>query len=369
MSEDLHFHDREPQFTQQFIDAVQSVNEYNGRHTGLTGTMMGMFDMLIRIEDEDMPEHVSEQDQAAMAKELVTLLQDEELATMGIKLFDADAPAVRAYSRTEAAEGVSTPSSLTMLIGDAELFKATVSKLHSTDEQKPLADKGINTVLGTAARLVYEAYSNDFDGDEALQQHARRIAEDQLSMFADLSPTLTSAGFGDLYSYSSLSEYLARQQAGTLEDYIGANRLNLLAGPDRFGPSRWQTDSTAEMLTSRWTTALSYLKSLRNRPEPSPFYTELFAKLRPEFDEARDWIAEQPKDSWYFWQVRVALEDLNKVWEQDFQLENSFYLSERAVEGYTPTVFDPNDQEPQKPVPKEIPPEDRWWEDPEAKAE
>ncbi len=367
MSECKQFPDSVPEFTQQFIDAVQSVNEYNGRYTGLAGTMRGLFDMLIQVEDEDMPDHTSEQDQAEMSKELVTLLQDEELATMGIKLFDADAPGVRAYVRPEAREGVTTSSSLTMLVGDAELFKATVSQLSPTEEQKPLTDKSVNTVLSTSAKLVYEAYSNDFDGDETLQQHARYIAEDQLSMFTDLSPTLALAGFSDLDSYNSLSEYLARQQSGTLGDYIGADRLNLLAGTENFGPSRWQTDSTAEMLMGRWTKALDYLKGLRDRPQPSPFYSELFAKLRPEFDEARDWIATQSKEDLFFWKQRVVIEEIRLRWEQEFQLENNFYLDDRAAEGYTPVIFDPNEEEPTKPVRPKTPRIFGLLNDPESK--
>lgn len=360
MSEAHNFQDTGPEFTQQFIGAVQSVNEYKERHTGLSATVSGFIGMLIRIEDDDMPPPVSARDKGEMARELVSILQTDELAEMGIKLFDSRAPGVEAYDGSEAPTPADLPSSLIMIISDGEKFGETLSQLKPTEEQEVATKSCVDTLLYTAAHLIKTAHGEHFEDEEA-SRRAKDVASHQLSIFEDLSPVLVAGGFGTLGSFDTLAEYSTRNQAGTLTDYVGALDRGLLY--DGFGPDKWHMDSTGEQLAKRWEQAIEYLKSLRDREEPSSYYSELFNKLRRDFDTALDWVAPRSKKDTLIWGQRAALEKINQTWEDDFQLENSFYLSERLDEGYEPTEFDPADKPPMKPKPREISPEKQLWKD------
>jgi hypothetical protein len=106
----------------------------------------------------------------------------------------------------------------------------------------------------------------------------------------ELNPALVSQGFANSHAYKTLAEYSARYASGTLPEYREAEALGLLAGEDRFGPSAWVKDENAEGLRQRWTKAFDLLRSMRDREEPSPYFSELFAKLRADFDMAKTWV-------------------------------------------------------------------------------
>lgn len=344
MAENKQFDDYSPNPTDQFISAIASVDNFNSRFTGLGGAMLGFLSMVVRTE-EQKPETPSRADEERMERDLVHMLQTDELDAMGIKLFDAEAPGVREFTGVGDGSRVS-PSSLILLLDDEEKFGAEIAKLDSTDEQKSAVDKALGSVLSNSASLVSEAYMMP-EEEGGKNQDAIYIADRQLDMFMALNPLLIEKDFGSVWAVERLSEFAVRREAGTLKDFLVASKLGLMAGPDSFGPSAWQGDASRKYLATKWQGGLDFLKTLREKQ--SPFYTELFNKLRYEFDVARDDANGRDQTGWtYRWHSKV-LENINAQWEQDFTLENSFYLTERKDEGYNPMPLPVVDKEPMPP--------------------
>jgi hypothetical protein len=294
MPEQTNIHNQEPdpQFTQRFIDAVGSVRAYNERHTGIGGAMKGLFAIITASVGEEAEEpQVTHQDEAEMEKQLVQLLQTDDLKGMGVTLFDTKAAGVEEADFSE--EKPDRPSSLIMLITDGDKFEDVIWHLKPMDEQREQTEQGVATLLSSAVSLVQAFYPRKTPEDseeEVSPNDARAVVDHQLNLFMELNPALVSQGFASSHAYKTLSEYTAHYASGTLEDYREAEALDLLAGEDRFGPSAWVKDENPEGLNRRWTKAFDLLKSMRDREEPSPYFTELFGKLRADFDTAKSWL-------------------------------------------------------------------------------
>jgi len=294
MTEQTNIHNQEPdpQFTQRFIDAVGSVRAYNERHTGIGGAMKGLFAIITAgVGEEAEGPQVTHQEEADMEKQVVQMLQTDDLKEMGVTLFDTKAAGVEEADFSE--EKPDRPSSLIMLITDGDKFEDTLYQLNPTDEQREQTEKGVATLLSSAVSLVQAFYPHkapEDSEDGVSPDDARVVVDRQLDLFMELNPALVSQGFANSHAYKTLSEYTARYASGTLEEYREAEALGLLAGEDRFGPSAWVKDANPEFLHNKWTSTFDLLKSMRDREEPSPYFTELFAKLRADFDTAKSWL-------------------------------------------------------------------------------
>lgn len=386
--------EQDPQFTQRFIDALDSVQEYNRRHTGMGGAMRGFIDLMLAHVEEESAEPkeptVSPADEAAMEKELVQLLQADELDAMGVTLFDTAAPGVKKFEVDGGEERPQKPSSLFMLITDKEKFEDTLWRLKPAPEQQEQASNGVASLLSSTARLIRTAYPRQKDGDGEQQipnEVLETVVRQQLDMFIDLSPALVRQGFSKSEAFQNLTEYSARHASGILPEYREAEESGLLADEDRFGPAAWVRDMSAEGLTERWTKAFDLLERLRDKDEPTQFFTELFNKLRADFDTAKNWLdtVEQYDDTEYLEAIaeyqkaradlearlketldreptydelygegtpqypkseggngypksyvdgdKEALDKLSSRWTTSFPLENSYYLSEQEEDG------------------------------------
>jgi hypothetical protein len=154
MSEPIQTHNQEPdpQFTQRFIDAVGSVRTYNERHTGIGGAMKGLFAIITAgLEEEAEQPQVTHQEEADMEKQLVQLLQTDDLHAMGITLFDTKSAGVEEADFSEGK--ADRPSSLIMLVTDGEKFEDTLWHLKPTDEQREQTEQGVSTLLSSAVSL------------------------------------------------------------------------------------------------------------------------------------------------------------------------------------------------------------------------
>ncbi|HZL07879.1 MAG TPA: hypothetical protein VFC50_01655 [Candidatus Dormibacteraeota bacterium] len=384
MDEKIQTHNQEPdpEFAQRFIDAVGSVAEYNDKHTGQRSMVTGLLG-LFRVEGEPEQPQLSAKDKADMERDLVAMLQADELAEMGVTLFDTNDRGIEEADFSEpdeAAEGeeAKRPSFLLMLITDGDKFKETLGKLNPADEQREKVAGGVDLILSNTVSFIQSAY--DFDKPEDMSEDGatepdHRTVDDQLDLFMELSPALVAQGFGKGGAYKTLAEYAARHASGTLAEYREAEVKGLLDGP-----ARWVGDSSPDDLRGKWTQGFDLLKRLRDREEPSPFFTELFSQLRADFDTARNWLDNVPIQDDEFvrayaeWQkqqaqpsspvdteglsfdeaikerfkhytqpprppqgsrrkeyvdgLRAEMDKLAKVWEESFPLENSFYLSE-----------------------------------------
>lgn len=340
MTEKTNPHNQEPphEFTQRFIDAVSSVEAYNNKNTGLGFAVSGMVRFLIPEHVADQPK-VSPKDQADMEKELVSLLQTDELREMGITLFDSSESTGELVEFGEDggnAEATKYPSKLIMLITDGELFGDSLNKLNPNAEQKSQVSSGVNSILANTVGLV-EIASNirgEVDaGHEPPQTHLEGFIDDQLNMFMELAPRLVEKGLGGGEAFKLLAEYSARNSAGTLDDYLEAKGKGWLSERG-FGPDKWAMDASPEYLNKRWNEVFNHLKDLRDRDEPSPYFSELFNKVRLDFDTSNNWLEGNTDDEnrkqyigTYIEPLKVEMAELSKVWAEEFPLENSFYLS------------------------------------------
>ena len=348
MPERIQGHEQDPEFTQRFIDAVGSVNEYNEKHTGIgyaVNSMVSFFLASIKDEDDELKQpEVSDEDKAAMEKELVALLQTDELAAMGITLFDSNAPGIKEADFSESGKGEDgkPPSSLIMLITDGDKFKDALYGLKPTPEQKDLVAAGVNSLLANTVELVQAAYAfkKPEDMSEGLAEDTvKKVVNQQLDMFMELSPALVEQGFGQVGAFGKLADYAARHSAGTLADYRGAEAHGWLHETG-YGPAQWPMDIGAERLHERWLEVFDFLKGLRDREEPSPYFTELFNKLRADFDASCQWLEGDDHtvsasdttgySASYIQPLKTEMTALAEVWGTQFPLENSFYLSEVA---------------------------------------
>ena len=237
----------------------------------------------------DNEPEVSDGDKADMEKELVTLLQADELAAMGITLFDSkDGEALKTKKLKDSLE---KPSMLVMFITDGDKFTDTLYKLKPIPEQQEQTAATVASLLSNTVGLIQAAYGLK-KPDELEQANnfeaIKSIVDSQLNLFMELSPALVEQGFGTGEAYEELTEYAARHSSGTLEDYREAEARGFIG--DGFGPASWPKDAGPGYLDHEWTEVFEYLKGLRDRESPSPLFTELFNKLRKDFDSSRGWL-------------------------------------------------------------------------------
>jgi hypothetical protein len=293
-----------------------------------------MLSMVIRDAKGYQEPKVSPQDRADMEKELVQLIHTDELDAMGVSLFDSSAPGVQELSAEEIADKAKRPATLIMLITDGEKFGETVQRLKPAPEQKKQVDDTVSTLLGQSVELIRAVREDTTEpDDDGAQEALVYVANKQLEMFTDLMPTLVTQGFGELPASERLTEYIARDAAGTLGDYMGAESLGLLE--EYFGPADWQTDSAPDVLSERWSKAFGYLLELRDRDNPSPYFTELFTKLHGDFNTARKWVDGDTDDESrvdcpdiFIEPLKTVMTELAGMWEEQFTLENGFHGSE-----------------------------------------
>lgn len=322
-------------FTQQFIDATGSVTTYNHQYTGGESASRNIFDAITgNKEDETTKPKVTFQEEAAMAKEVVQFLQADELAAMGITLFDSNKPGgMEEVDAESLQEGSGRPSTLIMLITDADKFGQTVSRLDPTPEQKDKVRHSINGLLESSQEFIRSMYKpTDQSEGEPRRPEYVELADQQLEMFESLNPGLTEKGFGDLPTCESLREYVVRKNQGTITDYIEAELLGYVSG---WGPAYWTRDTSPERFSAGWSKAFKYLQSLRDRQ--SPLFSELFTKLRADFDTSKEWLTGDEFDEQrsgyntdYVSSLLFITADISRTWEEAFPLENSLYLSDRS---------------------------------------
>lgn len=334
MSEYSPSPDQDPVFAQNFIDNIQAVTQYNARHTGLSGAVRGLFDVITsQTEDFETP-LVTQDEEAEMEREVIQFLRSDGLAAMGISIFDSSALGSNKMSDKELHDATKQPATLILLVTDGEKFRETIDSLKPAYDQQVQVGNGVNMLLNQTVSLIKAGYEVTSDADEESQYALRQIVDNQLDMFIDLTPKLHERGYGDLLGYKKLSEYTARYATGQLGDYIGAESLGLLQ-PD-FGPSGWQKDSSAEQLRGRWSKALGYLLQLRDRDEASAYFSELFIKLRGDFDTAQSWLEDEQADEHrsnyrqdYIDPLKKEMAELSHIWNEQFTLECAMYSSDR----------------------------------------
>lgn len=346
MSETGRGHEQDERFTQRFIDAVGSVRSYNDRHTGMAGIASSFLVGLFEEAGGSNTAKVSRIDEANMERELVSILQADDLEAMGVALVDptAFAAADREHGkdphlREDAAGAVKRPVSLIMLISDPAKFTDTLQRLKPAPGQKEETQASVDALLVSTIGLIRASDESDKPAgmsEEEAAEAATRLLDTQIGIFMEISPSLVSQGFDNSQPYNKLSDYAARYSSGTLADYLGAESKGLV--DTGFGPAKWPMDIGAGQLNERWTLAFTYLKELRDRDEPSPYFTELFNQLRSDFDTARAWLETDddpvsPRhryEAGYLDPLKAMTAELSKVWEEEFPLENAYYLAEKA---------------------------------------
>src|SRR5882757_2144114 len=147
MSEAARGHEQDPDFTQRFIDAVSSVRNYNDRHIG----GMGQASYFLRdVFNSDEDTGVSRNDEAGMEKELVRLLQADDLKAMGIDLVDPARPGLEPLDvREEQEKEEEHPSALFMVIDNADKFADTLHRLKPAPEQKERTAESVDMILAS----------------------------------------------------------------------------------------------------------------------------------------------------------------------------------------------------------------------------
>jgi hypothetical protein len=354
--------DNEPAFTQHFINAVLSVHDYNTRHKKIDGELFNIIQMTQLSAGLITPEQVQHQDESVeMNRELLKMIQGDRLADMGVRIFDPSASEFKEFVMEDPENPSYFPKELMLIAEDMPRWLDTVRNLEPTTDTAEITRLAVNTVLSTSVTIVQEVYGSEFEDSAEVKADVQALADEHLEMFRDVHTILAEKGLDDTYAINQLSKYLARQMSGTLTDYIKAELQGYWNGPDQYGPSKWQSDATPMMLEARWFRAIRFLLELRDREAPSPMYTEIFQKLRNDFDTAMQWVAEHSISHHDYWKLRKPMESINKAWSVGFPLENSFHHTERAEKGLQPITFDPNDPEPQEIIEPVVPEEDRWW--------
>jgi len=341
---------------------VWSVHNYNAGNSQSNNAFKQIIELSMFSAGLVTPEQIVERSESSMVDfDLISSVQSDELEAMGIRVFDEHAPDYRILKTYDAEGLINYPASLAMVIHDTGMFTDTVSNLQPNDDNLELTNIAVNTLLNVSAAIVREAYGSSLNGKTELQRDVQKLADIHIGMFVGIGGMLAAKGMDGGFGYTQLSEYIARNVGGTLPDYLGAEEHGYLNGPDQYGPASWQRDITPENLLMRWQRAQDYLLSIRDREEPSIFYSELFDKLRTDFDVSMGWIANRSEQNAGLWSLREPLQKINDAWNDKFSLENCFYHAERAEKGLVPITFNSNDKQP-KPTTLDTTSENKWWE-------
>lgn len=361
MTESTYFQDRPEDFTAQFNSAIESIGRYNSEHTGAAAigkAMGGLLGILMEPGPTDTaPTQLSPQEEAAMTRDLVKILQTDDIEAMGLKLFDGN-PDHDIDLQAENIDGL--PGRIELILSDSDAFSETIGKLKPTTEEDVLqTGKNLDSILQTSAVMVFEGFGKSAQDEE--KDKFELVAQRQLDLFAEVVPSLVKGGYAELPSVKKLIEYHARLQSGELRDFIRATKMGLNNTEKTFGPSMWQGDSTPGQLQDRWMRAIDFLRELQQTG--SPYFVEIFNKVRDDYDKAFEYVLALPPEKNFSWEHRQVMHHVGKRWSRQFALENSFYLAERTENDLPIIDYDPStDPEPAKPPKREIPKEDRWWE-------
>ena len=145
--------DSDFQFTQRFIDATSSVSEYNQRHADIGPQLGNVIHAIAAKEfklDYEEPQ-ASPEEQAQMERELIQIIQKDELESMGISLYEK-----KSYNNFKiytSLDNRRVPIGLFMTITDDEKFKHTLYGLKPTEEQREMTEKQIAKLLDSTIEV------------------------------------------------------------------------------------------------------------------------------------------------------------------------------------------------------------------------
>lgn len=110
-------------------------------------------------------------------------------------------------------------------------------------------------------------FSSPNDNDYKLFNNFPRIMDDYKRL-----------GLGFLVEKTE--RYWSHIKQGNIREYAEIEAAGLFKGPnDSWGPAKWQTDATPEILWRDWGTALEVLKNCRLNPKATKLYKELLNNL------------------------------------------------------------------------------------------
>jgi len=225
---------------------------------------------------------------------------------------------------------------LAITVGDPEKFDAALQAIHNIApaEQSKNLQFTTNRICADMSRVIRGEYGS---ADEATAADAERL----LANAEVLISTLNNLGLISERPFvktaaATLKRYITRHQEGTLGDYLGAERLDIVVEErDAAGPERWGEEvlgqgfrHNAAELHEKWHTALNYMKILEHKG--SPLFAELFPQLRETFEASKTWFdrsAASQRDAQASAKAQV-LHSLEQVWTDYFGADTAIYQIE-----------------------------------------
>ena len=324
-----------PDPTRSFLNAICAVDSHNNEHVGPLGVLPTTEGEILKSRD---PSYVkpptTPQEEAEFDAGRVFEEHEATLAQLGIKL-DAQAPpyAFSVFGGVSPVDLNEIPKAIVMKVGEPQRFGWLIEQLDPADEDQELARTGVDKILAATIKDIKKIYRDMVGEDEPSTVLQRHAAEEQMDALVNLNPVLVANNYGNDGLRQELATCVIRYQDGTFTEYVRAEDLGLL---DSNGPSSWVMYMRAPDLTARWRQSFDLLEDLRDREGESSFYPELFSKLKSEFNSTLKLLADKDAAHWAIGgdpmakiePLQEAMDELAKVWDEEFVLENLFHFDE-----------------------------------------
>lgn len=166
-------------------------------------------------------------------------------------------------------EGSAEAGEMRINVNNQERFTSFLGALKPEQISSTGVNGGLDKLSSILAQQVLDKYNLQVPEEEALQ------------LFGGLDKIVTEyKRLGMDKSVSRLETYLDHGKRGDLREYVATERRGLFNEPGHFfGPADWQTDSSADMLESRWNEAVAILEMTKENPRAGELYDKLHTHL------------------------------------------------------------------------------------------
>ena len=158
-------------------------------------------------------------------------------------------------------------------------FLLAVNLGDTTDEfQQNVADVAYGLIAEAS-----DAIANDSDEQTALETlaYGKGIVAGLEHIGLAKSPVIVK--LRNLYEHA---------QQGDVKEYVQADNIGLLKGPEEqgYGPAKWQRDASTERLVTFWDQVLDVLKATKAKPNAKALFVQLTNSAQASLDYAKaDW--------------------------------------------------------------------------------
>ena len=279
-----------------FSKAIGSINEHNDQFSMgklMARAMLDHLDEAQRAQglvDAGATQEEAEQTVDFVGSDKLPLTEEEQMARSIVGITNAPVlestgltlSPLRTTSTMYSNKGEQSVGKIRLQVTDGSKFSNFLLAVNLGDTTDEFQQNVADVAYGLIAEAS-DAIANDSDEQTALETlaYGKGIVAGFEHIGLAKSPVIVK--LRNLYEHA---------QQGDVKEYVQADNIGLLKGPEEqgFGPAQWQRDASTEYLVTLWDQVLDVLKAAKANPNAKALFVQLTNSAQASLDYAKaDW--------------------------------------------------------------------------------